>query len=176
MIGEMRDKETANLAIEASLTGHLVLSTLHTNSSAAAIDRMVNMGIDRHMITSSLIGVISQRLVRKLCESCRVKAELRGEFHGLWKEVFPDVDPVEYSAGEGCIECGGTSYKGRVAIGEVLIVNDDIKDIVISGAGERQIYDLALQKGMRPMFIDGFEKVLRGVTSFDEILRVTTAP
>jgi len=176
MIGEMRDKETANLAIEASLTGHLVLSTLHTNSSAAAIDRMVNMGIDRHMITSSLIGVISQRLVRKLCESCRVKAELRGEFHGLWKEVFPDIDPVEYSAGEGCIECGGTSYKGRVAIGEVLIVNDDIKDIVISGAGERQIYDLALQKGMRPMFIDGFEKVLRGVTSFDEILRVTTAP
>jgi len=105
-----------------------------------------------------------------------VKAELRGEFHGLWKEVFPDIDPVEYSAGEGCIECSGTSYKGRVAIGEVLIVNDDIKDIVISGAGERQIYDLALQKGMRPMFIDGFEKVLRGVTSFDEILRVTTAP
>lgn len=173
MIGEMRDKETANLAVEASLTGHLVLSTLHTNSAAAAIDRMVNMGIDRHMISTSLIGVISQRLVRKLCDNCRVKAELRKEYLELWKSAFPEIEPVEYAAGSGCPECGGSGYKGRVAIGEVLVVTRDVKDLIVSGGGEREIYDLALQKGMRPMFIDGFEKVLRGITSFDEVLRVT---
>lgn len=173
MIGEMRDKETANLAIEASLTGHLVLSTLHTNSAAAAIDRMVNMGIDRHMISTSLIGVISQRLVRKLCENCRVKTELRKEYLEMWKAAFPEIEPVEYAAGSGCPECGGSGYKGRVAIGEVLIVTRDVKDLIVSGGGEREIYDLALQKGMRPMFIDGFEKVLKGITSFDEVLRVT---
>ncbi len=174
MIGEMRDKETASLAIEASLTGHLVLSTLHTNSAAAAIDRMVNMGIDRHMISTSLIGVISQRLVRKLCENCRVKAELRKEYSELWKSAFPEIDPVEYTAGNGCQECGGSGYKGRVAVGEVLIVNRDVRELIVAGGGEREIYDLALQKGMRPMFIDGFEKVLKGITSFDEVLRVTT--
>lgn len=173
MIGEMRDKETANLAVEASLTGHLVLSTLHTNSAAAAIDRMVNMGIDRHMISTSLIGVISQRLVRKLCDNCRVKAELRKEYLELLKSAFPEIEPVEYTAGSGCPECGGSGYKGRVAIGEVLVVTRDVKDLITSGGGEREIYDLALKKGMRPMFIDGFEKVLKGITSFDEVLRVT---
>ncbi len=173
MIGEMRDKETANLAVEASLTGHLVLSTLHTNSAAAAIDRMVNMGIDRHMISTSLIGVISQRLVRKLCDNCRVKAELRKEYLELWKSAFPEIEPVEYTAGSGCPECGGSGYKGRVAIGEVLVITRDVKDLIVSGGGEREIYDLALQKGMRPMFIDGFEKVIKGITSFDEVLRVT---
>ncbi len=173
MIGEMRDKETANLAVEASLTGHLVLSTLHTNSAAAAIDRMVNMGIDRHMISTSLIGVISQRLVRKLCDNCRVKAELRKEYLELWKSAFPEIEPVEYTAGSGCPECGGSGYKGRVAIGEVLVITRDVKDLIVSGGGEREVYDLALQKGMRPMFIDGFEKVIKGITSFDEVLRVT---
>lgn len=174
MVGEMRDKETAGLAIEASLTGHLVLSTLHTNSAAAAIDRMVNMGIDRHMIATSLIGVISQRLVRKLCENCRIKTELRKEYTEMWKAAFPEIEPVEYVAGNGCVECNGTGYKGRVAVGEVLIVNRDVKDLIVSGGGEREIYDLALRMGMRPMFIDGFEKVLKGITSFEEVLRVTT--
>lgn len=175
MIGEMRDKETANLAIEAALTGHLVLSTLHTNSAAAAVDRLVNLGVDRHLLSTALIGVISQRLVRKLCESCRVKVNLRSEYLQMWKEVFPELEPVEYTVGSGCIECNGVGYKGRVAIGEVLVLDRELKDLIVAGAGEREIYDLALRKGMRPMFIDGFEKVLKGTTSFEEVLRVTTS-
>ncbi|AEH51302.1 GspE/PulE family protein [Pseudothermotoga thermarum] len=176
MIGEMRDKETAALAIEASLTGHLVLSTLHTNSAAGAIDRLVNMGIDRHMISTALIGVISQRLVRKLCDSCKIKVDLREDYVELWKQVFPELEPCEYVAGPGCAECGGTGYKGRVAVAEVLMMDREIKELVVAGGGEREIYDLALRKGMRPMFIDGFEKVLKGITSFEEVLRVTVAP
>ncbi|MEN3007565.1 ATPase, T2SS/T4P/T4SS family [Pseudothermotoga sp.] len=175
MIGEMRDKETANLAIEAALTGHLVLSTLHTNSAAAAVDRLVNLGVDRHLLSTALIGVISQRLVRKLCEGCRVKVNLRSEYLQMWKEVFPELEPVEYTVGSGCIECNGVGYKGRVAIGEVLVLDRELKDLIVAGAGEREIYDLALRKGMRPMFIDGFEKVLKGTTSFEEVLRVTTS-
>lgn len=175
MIGEMRDKETANLAIEAALTGHLVLSTLHTNSAAAAVDRLVNLGVDRHLLSTALIGVISQRLVRKLCENCRVKAELRPEYLQMWKEVFPELEPIEYTVGSGCIDCNGVGYKGRVAIGEVLVLDRELKDLIVTGAGEREIYDLALRKGMRPMFIDGFEKVLKGITSFEEVLRVTTS-
>ncbi len=173
MIGEMRDKETASLAIEASLTGHLVLSTLHTNSAAGAVDRLVNMGIDRHMISTALVGVISQRLVRKLCDGCKVRVDLRPEYIELWKNAFPEIEPAEYSAGPGCPECGGTGYRGRVAVAEVLMMDREIKELVVSGGGEREIYDLALRKGMRPMFLDGFEKVLRGITSFDEVLRVT---
>ncbi|KAF2958725.1 general secretion pathway protein GspE [Thermotoga sp. Ku-13t] len=175
MIGEMRDKETANLAIEAALTGHLVLSTLHTNSATAAVDRLVNLGIDRHLLSTALIGVISQRLVRKLCENCRVKVELRPEYLQMWKEVFPELEPVEYTVGPGCTTCNGVGYRGRVAIGEVLVIDREIKDLIVSGGGEREIYDLALRKGMRPMFIDGFEKVLKGITSFEEVLRVTSS-
>jgi type IV pilus assembly protein PilB len=175
MIGEMRDKETANLAIEAALTGHLVLSTLHTNSAAAAVDRLVNLGVDRHLLSTALIGVVSQRLVRKLCENCRIKAQLRPEYLQMWKEVFPDLEPVEYTVGPGCTECNGMGYKGRVAVGEVLMLDREIKDVIVAGGGEREIYDLALRKGMRPMFIDGFEKVLKGITSFEEVLRVTTS-
>lgn len=175
MIGEMRDKETANLAVEAALTGHLVLSTLHTNSAAAAVDRLVNLGVDRHLLSTALIGVISQRLVRKLCENCRVKAELRPEYLQMWKEVFPELEPIEYTVGSGCVDCNGIGYKGRVAIGEVLVLDRELKDLIVTGAGEREIYDLALRKGMRPMFIDGFEKVLKGITSFEEVLRVTTS-
>lgn len=175
MIGEMRDKETANLAIEAALTGHLVLSTLHTNSAAAAVDRLVNLGVDRHLLSTALIGVVSQRLVRKLCENCRIKAQLRPEYLQMWKEVFPDLEPMEYTVGPGCAECNGMGYKGRVAVGEVLVLDREIKDVIVAGGGEREIYDLALRKGMRPMFIDGFEKVLKGITSFEEVLRVTTS-
>jgi len=175
MIGEMRDKETANLAIEAALTGHLVLSTLHTNSAAAAVDRLVNLGVDRHLLSTALIGVVSQRLVRKLCENCRIKAQLRPEYLQMWKEVFPGLEPVEYTVGPGCAECNGMGYKGRVAVGEVLVLTREIKDVIVAGGGEREIYDLALRKGMRPMFIDGFEKVLKGITSFEEVLRVTTS-
>ncbi len=93
----------------------------------------------------------------------------------MWKEVFPELEPIEYTVGSGCVDCNGIGYKGRVAIGEVLVLDRELKDLIVTGAGEREIYDLALRKGMRPMFIDGFEKVLKGITSFEEVLRVTTS-
>ncbi|RKX38523.1 MAG: general secretion pathway protein GspE [Thermotogae bacterium] len=174
MVGEIRDKETAQLAVEASLTGHLVLSTLHTNTAAAAIARLVEMGVDPHLLSTSLLGIIAQRLVRKLCNSCKVKGRLEEKFVKIVREHFPDRDPIVYfPSEEGCAECRGMKYKGRVAIAEVLIVDDDIRRMIAEGATEQELFRKAVEKGMRPMFIDGMEKVLEGITSTEEVLRVT---
>jgi len=174
MVGEIRDKETAQLAVEASLTGHLVLSTLHTNTAAAAIARLVEMGVDPHLLSTSLLGIIAQRLVRKLCNSCKVEGRLEEKFIKIVKDYFPDRDPIVYfPSEEGCAECRGMKYKGRVAIAEVLIVDDDIRRMIAEGATEQELFKKAVEKGMRPMFIDGMEKVLEGITSTEEVLRVT---
>jgi len=174
MVGEIRDKETAQLAVEASLTGHLVLSTLHTNTAAAAIARLVEMGVDPHLLSTSLLGIIAQRLVRKLCNSCKVEGRLEEKFVKIVKDYFPDRDPIVYfPSEEGCAECRGMKYKGRVAIAEVLIVDDDIRRMIAEGATEQELFKKAVEKGMRPMFIDGMEKVLEGITSTEEVLRVT---
>jgi len=175
MVGEIRDKETAQLAVEASLTGHLVLSTLHTNTAAAAIARLVEMGVDPHLLSTSLLGIIAQRLVRKLCNSCKVEGRLEEKFVKIVKDYFPDRDPIVYfPSEEGCAECRGMKYKGRVAIAEVLIVDDDIRRMIAEGVTEQELFKKAVEKGMRPMFIDGMEKVLEGITSTEEVLRVTT--
>jgi len=174
MVGEIRDKETAQLAVEASLTGHLVLSTLHTNTAAAAIARLVEMGVDPHLLSTSLLGIIAQRLVRKLCNSCKVEGRLEEKFVKIVKDYFPDRDPIVYfPSEEGCAECRGMKYRGRVAIAEVLIVDDDIRRMIAEGATEQELFKKAVEKGMRPMFIDGMEKVLEGITSTEEVLRVT---
>jgi len=174
MVGEIRDKETAQLAVEASLTGHLVLSTLHTNTAAAAIARLVEMGVDPHLLSTSLLGIIAQRLVRKLCNSCKVEGRLEEKFIKIVKDYFPDRDPIVYfPSEEGCAECRGMKYRGRVAIAEVLIVDDDIRRMIAEGATEQELFKKAVEKGMRPMFIDGMEKVLEGITSTEEVLRVT---
>ena len=175
MVGEIRDKETAQLAVEASLTGHLVLSTLHTNTAAAAIARLVEMGVDPHLLSTSLLGIIAQRLVRKLCNSCKVEGRLEEKFVKIVKDYFPDRDPIVYfPSEEGCAECRGMKYRGRVAIAEVLIVDDDIRRMIAEGVTEQELFKKAVEKGMRPMFIDGMEKVLEGITSTEEVLRVTT--
>ena len=174
MVGEIRDKETAQLAVEASLTGHLVLSTLHTNTAAAAIARLVEMGVDPHLLSTSLLGIIAQRLVRKLCNSCKVEGRLEEKFIKIVKDYFPDRDPIVYfPSEEGCAECRGMKYRGRVAIAEVLIVDDDIRRMIAEGATEQELFKKAVEKGMRPMFIDGMEKVMEGITSTEEVLRVT---
>lgn len=177
MVGEIRDRETAQLAIEASLTGHLVLSTLHTNTAAAAIARLVNMGIDPHLISVSLIGVVGQRLVRKLCSECRVQVEpgraVKAEGERLKKLL--DVDfTMEYIAGEGCPNCRGEGYKGRTAIHEVLVVNRRIRQMIVEKASESEIEQAALEEGMITMFEDGVLKVIQGITSLEEVRRVAT--
>ena len=149
MVGEIRDKETAQLAVEASLTGHLVLSTLHTNTAAAAIARLVEMGVDPHLLSTSLLGIIAQRLVRKLCNSCKVEGRLEEKFIKIVKDYFPDRDPIVYfPSEEGCAECRGMKYRGRVAIAEVLIVDDDIRRMIAEGATEQELFKKAVEKGI----------------------------
>jgi type IV pilus assembly protein PilB len=170
MVGEIRDRETAQLAVEASMTGHLVLSTLHTNDASSAVDRLRNMGVDPRLVASSLLGVVAQRLVRKINRACKTKrVPLRPDLARYYEEYFKDqYEPFEYIADESCNEL----YRGRTAIGEVLVVNDEIRDLITSSASVSEIQKEAVHQGMRPMFVDGLEKVLKSETTVEEILRV----
>ncbi len=173
MIGEMRDSETAQIAVQSSLTGHLVLSTLHTNTAAAAVVRMQDMGVERYLITSTLAGVLSQRLVRRLCEHCRQPQALAREVlddSGLGrflKEGAPVFGAV------GCTHCHGTGYKGRAAIHELLVVDEAVRNAVLRGDDAAGLDKVARAGGLVPLYDDGLRKVAAGVTSLDELLRVT---
>ncbi len=175
MVGEIRDSETAQLAIEASMTGHLILSTLHTNDASSAVDRLRNMGADARLVSSSLLGVIAQRLVRKINKSCRVKrVPLRSDLMPMYERFLKDeYEPYEYVV-ENAGEC--EPYRGRTVVGEVLIVNDEIRDLIASGASVKEIHEAAVREGMRPLFVDGLEKVLKGETTVEEVLRVVHFP
>ncbi|WP_073071715.1 GspE/PulE family protein [Thermosipho atlanticus] len=172
MVGEIRDKETAQLAVEASLTGHLVLSTLHTNTAPGAIDRLVNMGIEPSLISSSLVGVIGQRLVRKVCKRCAVKSDLPDKYRDIAMKLYPEYEPYQFVA-QGCDACNDTGYKGRTAIAEVLIVDERIRKLIKRGNSIIEVTEAAKEEGMRTLFEDGMYKVLNGETTLEEILRVT---
>ncbi|MFI3210537.1 MAG: ATPase, T2SS/T4P/T4SS family [Peptostreptococcaceae bacterium] len=171
MVGEIRDYDTAEMAIRASLTGHLVLSTLHANTSAGAISRLIDMKVDRFLITSSLIGVVSQRLVRRICEDCKTPYEASlGEKRMLG--INPDSQLI-LQKGTGCSKCNETGYKGRMGIYEMLRVNNQIKDLIDRGAREEEIVSKARSLGMKTMVEDAALKVLAGKTTVEEMLRVT---
>jgi len=155
MIGEIRDYETAQIAIQASLTGHLVLATVHTNDAPSTVTRMIDMGVEPFLLSSSLIGVLAQRLVRKLCPACK-KADARGRYH-----------PV------GCTECGNTGYKGRTGVYELMAVDDQVRALIHSRASETQIFVAAEAAGLRSMREDGDRLVAEGITSAEEVMRVT---
>jgi general secretion pathway protein E len=146
MIGEIRDYETAQIAIQASLTGHLVLATLHTNDAASAVTRLTDMGVEPFLLSSSLLGVLAQRLVRKLCTHCR---------------------------GPGCSECGHTGYQGRTGVFELMVANEQIRTLIHNRAAEADIRDAALAHGMTLMRDDGERLVREGITSREELVRVT---
>ncbi|MCX7653184.1 MAG: ATPase, T2SS/T4P/T4SS family [Fervidobacterium sp.] len=171
MVGEIRDRETAQLAVEASLTGHLVLSTLHTNTAAGAIDRLVNMGIEPSLISASLIGVMGQRLVRRVCQKCKVEAELPPQYVEKAKKIFPDMRPIQY-VGQGCQACNNTGYKGRTAVAEVLVVNDEMRRLIQKEASTYELDKSARRNGMISMFQDGLYKVLNGETTIEEVLAI----
>ena len=168
MVGEVRDLETAGIAIHAALTGHLIFSTLHTNDAPGAITRLMDMGVENYLVSSTLIGVMAQRLVRKVCPECKEKynasdnitAELSADIREIWK-------------GKGCDYCLGTGYRGRMAIFELLIIDDAIRELVMRRATVREIKDKAISLGMRTLRQDGIEKIKRGITTVDEVLRVT---
>ena len=172
LVGEIRDKETADIAIQASLTGHLVLSTLHTNDSASAITRLVDMGVEPFLVGSSLVGVLAQRLVRLLCLACRepytpTSQELDDAGIG------PQEGPVTLYRGQGCAECAHTGYQGRIGIFELMIVDDSIRAMVSKNVDAKTIKKQAVNQGMGTLRLDGTRKVLKGVTSVAELLRAT---
>lgn len=170
MIGEIRDQETLEIAIKAALTGHLVISTLHTNDSVSAIPRMVDMGIEPYLISGALVAIQAQRLVRKICEHCKTEEQVPTSVREEYKEFLPE-DTVFYH-GAGCRECNGSGYMGREMISEVLPVSEEISSLVAKGASKDDIMEQALKEGFVSMFENGMKKVTGGITTIEEILRV----
>jgi general secretion pathway protein E len=164
MVGEIRDRETADIAIRAALTGHFVYSTLHTNDAPSAITRLTDMGVENYLISSSLVAVLAQRLVRTICRNCRVEAGVR---------ITPWGDAVETYKGAGCDACFGTGYTGRVGIFELMELNDEIRKKIMTGEDSVDLTSAAKRNGMRTLREDGWLKVADGVTTADEVLRVT---
>ena len=174
MIGEMRDTETAQIGVQSALTGHLVLSTLHTNTAAGAITRLEDMGVERYLITSSVNGVLAQRLVRTLCSSCKEPFELSDtsvKRYGIGRFLQDDQRTV-YQA-RGCANCGNTGYIGRTAIHELFLLDDTIHDVIMSGADSTTLHNAARRQGMITLYEDGLRKVVAGETSLEEVMRVT---
>lgn len=175
LVGEIRDGETASIAMQAGMTGHMVFSTLHTNSAASALTRLVDLGVQPYMVASTLVGVASQRLIRKLCSNCKESYTLEEvDAKSARYPWDPQQPPVLYRQHEGgCRECSKTGYRGRVAIHEVLPVTKEIERAIVRGAQELEIAEMANKSGMVSMRTDGFEKVGAGVTSLAEVLRAT---
>ncbi|MGF1578672.1 MAG: GspE/PulE family protein [Gemmataceae bacterium] len=173
LIGEMRDLETAESAIQASLTGHLVFSTLHTNDAPSAFTRLIDMGVEPFLVASTVDGVMAQRLVRTICKDCKV---LHVPEHGELPPDFPGVDdanPPEIYHGQGCRSCRNSGYRGRTGIHELLVTGDNIKDLVVERTNAGVIRQAGLNQGMLTLRQDGWRKVLQGVTTVEEISRVT---
>ncbi len=173
MVGEIRDSETAQIATEAALTGHLVVATLHTNDAAGAVTRLDEMGVELFNVSASLIGVLAQRLVRRVCDHCKVEAEpdpsvLRRL--GLTEEDFKDATLYR---GVGCERCNGTGYKGRYAIHELMVIDDDIRRAIVEGKSATEIKDLARSKGMKTLREDGIYKAMQGITTLEEVMART---
>ncbi|MEK9173840.1 MAG: GspE/PulE family protein [Patescibacteria group bacterium] len=187
MVGEIRDSETAELSIHAALTGHLVLSTLHTNDSVGSIPRLIDMGIEPFLLASSLQAVAAQRLVRRICENCKQEETVTAGQKKIIEDLFKSIPAEEVKAfklkpdmkivfykGKGCEKCGNTGYKGRIAIYEVLDIDDDMHVIIADQKGqENDVRDQAIKQGMLTMKQDGILKILQGVTTLSEIERVT---
>ena len=171
MVGEIRDKETATVAIEASLTGHLVLSTLHTNDAPSAITRLVNIGVEAYLIGSAINGVIAQRLVRKICTECKTERDANEMEKKHLASAGIDVDKVMYGA--GCSNCRDTGYTGRLGIYELLIINDELRDMIAREPNVTEFRRQCLEFGMISLRADGYDKVTNGLTTVEEVLRVT---
>jgi type IV pilus assembly protein PilB len=171
LIGEIRDFETAQIAIESALTGHLVFSTLHTNDAASAITRLIEMGVEPYLVASAVIGVGAQRLVRKICPSCREGFTVDSTQQELLMEHGFDETKLYHA--RGCLTCRKTGYSGRTAIHEIMTINDDIHNLILRSASARDIRAHAVSAGMRTMRVDGLIKATKGVTTIDEVLRLT---
>ncbi|WED21926.1 type II secretion system ATPase GspE [Vibrio sp. JC009] len=170
MVGEIRDLETAQIAVQASLTGHLVMSTLHTNTAVGAVTRLRDMGIEPFLISSSLLGVLAQRLVRTLCPDCKLPYQADNEQKKLFS--LSEGEPLTLFRPCGCDACNGKGYRGRTGIHELLLINDDVQELIHAEAGE-QVIEKAIRQHTPSIKDDGLEKVLQGITTLEEVMRVT---
>lgn len=174
MIGEIRDLETAQIAVQAALTGHMVLSTLHTNDAASTINRLLDMGMDDYLLTSTINGILAQRLVRTLCTHCRQAYPALPEVvEEMQLRRYTQADPVMLYRPVGCDECGGTGYTGRISIVELLVMTDAIRSMIMRHVTAGEIRQQAITEGMQTMYENGLSKTVVGVTTIEEVLRVT---
>ncbi|MEQ8820173.1 MAG: GspE/PulE family protein [Sumerlaeia bacterium] len=173
LVGEIRDVETASISIQAALTGHMVFSTLHTNSAAATVTRLVDMGIEPFLLTSTLRGVIGQRLIRTICPSCKEPYIPTDEELAEFTVTREEVEDITFMVGRGCDDCGFSGYKGRIGIYEVLLVTEEVNELILQRATTDEIHALAVHQGMQTMRSDGWLKVCLGITTFDEVSRQT---
>ncbi|MDX2177293.1 MAG: GspE/PulE family protein [Candidatus Sumerlaeia bacterium] len=173
LVGEIRDVETASIAVQAALTGHLVLSTTHTNSAAATVNRLVDMGIEPFLLTSTLQAVVGQRLVRTICQRCRTEYIASDEELEAFGVTRAEVADIAFSTGRGCDECNRSGYRGRIGLFEVLQVSDTIRELILQRSTADDLHALAVHEGMMTMRQDGWLKVCYGVTSFEEVNRQT---
>ena len=180
MVGEIRDPETASIAINAAMTGHLVLSTMHANTAATNLPRLIDMGGEPFLVSSSINLIISQRLVRKICTKCResyeaTKDDLReiNIYEDLIKKIFKNEEKIRIFRGKGCKACVNTGFSGRIGIFEVMEMTDDIQKLIMDKATASQIQARAIENGMTTMLEDGIAKVLLGITALEEVIRAT---
>lgn len=177
LVGEIRDEETAAMAIHAALTGHLVFSSLHTNDAAGAIPRIIDMGIQPYLVASTIEGIVAQRLVRRVCHNCcemyhPEPEEIRELFGSKASQIDKSLEIPRVSA-MGCDECGGKGYKGQIALFEVLVMSEKIREMTLSNASASQLKRAAMSLGMKTLREDGWRKVVRGITTIDEVMRMT---
>ncbi|MCS6798443.1 MAG: type IV-A pilus assembly ATPase PilB [Myxococcota bacterium] len=175
MVGEIRDFETAEIAVKAALTGHLVLSTLHTNDAPSTVTRLLNMGVEPFLVTASVNLVLAQRLARRICESCRV--EVRTDAEALREVGYSpaEIPHVRTFKGTGCRECNGTGYRGRIALYEVMPFTDRLKEMVLQGCSSAELKAEMIREGVKTLRMSGLTKVVEGITTIDEVVRVTAA-
>jgi general secretion pathway protein E len=173
MVGEMRDTETAEISIQAALTGHLVFSTLHTNDAPGGITRLADMGIEPYLIAATVRGLLAQRLVRMVCDQCTEPYQASLEDLSRVSGMMPGVRPT-FRRGRGCDACAGSGYRGRTGIYELLVVEDELRALIVNRAPLDEIRQLARRQGMIPLRMDGWTKVCAGITTIDELLRVTS--
>jgi len=172
MVGEIRDRETAHMAVQAALTGHLVFSTLHTNDSIASITRLIEIGVPAYLIKSTLIGVVAQRLLRTLCPHCLRKGEISEKDWEVLTQPISLPKPDRINLPVGCLDCRNTGYLGRVGIYEMLRVTPRLRELISEETSQKRLREAAIKDGMRPLRLSGALKVAAGVTTPEEVVRV----
>jgi len=174
MVGEIRDSETARMAIQSALTGHLVFSTLHTNDAAGAVARMLDLGVEPYLLASSLLGVLAQRLVRRVCPNCRTEYMPKQDELRKWDVAPGELVGTKLFQGNGCPECLNTGFRGRLGIFELLVINDAVRELILQRGKASSIKKRAMEVGMTTLRASGVAKAVAGETTMDEVVRATS--